>query len=235
MNKLIPLSILTIALMSRCSYNPVADFTASTDVAEPYETIYFENNSSESTSYYWDFGDGQSSSEVNPDHFYSNEGTYTISLTAKQRRGGSDVAYLTIDVYYTQLEVTVAEWNSNYLLNNLISNASVTLYATYNDWLNLHNPIETQMTNINGVALFLHVEPAIYYIDVYHPYYNNFGIGQEDVSFIETLSLVKSMTNTFTAWVDYVQPSIQQQNRSIRIPCELKQEKRTYKRVEVVK
>ena len=30
--------------------------------------------------YYWDFGDGINSSEINPSHIYNNSGTYTVSL-----------------------------------------------------------------------------------------------------------------------------------------------------------
>ncbi|MCK9272854.1 PKD domain-containing protein [Candidatus Gracilibacteria bacterium] len=38
-------------------------------------------------SYSWDFGDGSSSSEINPSHAYSNTGTYKIKLTAVYNDG----------------------------------------------------------------------------------------------------------------------------------------------------
>lgn len=38
-------------------------------------------------SYYWDFGDGTTSSEVNPTHTYSEVGNYTVSLTVENEFG----------------------------------------------------------------------------------------------------------------------------------------------------
>jgi len=220
--------------MSRCSYNPVADFTSSTNLAEPHEIIYFDNNSSGATNYFWDFGDGYTSTDFSPQHSYSEEGTYTITLTAKYHENASDVAHLNVDIYYTSLEVTVAEWNPNLSLDNLILNANVTLYATYDDWYNYRYPIDTRITNSTGVAVFPHVEPTVYYIDIDHPYYNNNTLGQEDISYIETLSLDKSMINSFTAWVDHIKSSSQQQNK-VRIPYIINGGKRAFKRVDVTK
>lgn len=44
--------------------------------------VYFQNQSSGTSSYLWDFGDGQSSTAVNPNHSYTNAGTYTVCLVA---------------------------------------------------------------------------------------------------------------------------------------------------------
>jgi len=41
------------------------------------------------TSWLWDFGDGQSSSERNPRHRYEQEGSYKITLTVKDKNGSS--------------------------------------------------------------------------------------------------------------------------------------------------
>lgn len=45
-------------------------------------TIYFDNQSINATSYHWDFGDGTTSTLENPNHDYSDAGTYTVRLTA---------------------------------------------------------------------------------------------------------------------------------------------------------
>lgn len=42
----------------------------------------FTNNSSNATSYLWDFGDGNISSDVNPTHLYEEDGEYIVQLTA---------------------------------------------------------------------------------------------------------------------------------------------------------
>jgi len=44
--------------------------------------VRFANNTQGATSYLWDFGDGQSSSDATPTHRYATTGTYTIKLTA---------------------------------------------------------------------------------------------------------------------------------------------------------
>lgn len=46
-------------------------------------TVTLKNTSVDATRYEWDFGDGMSSIEKDPTHTYTEEGTYTIKLTAK--------------------------------------------------------------------------------------------------------------------------------------------------------
>jgi PKD repeat protein len=58
----------------------VADFTAK-NVALVAENIRFSDTSSgDSTSYSWDFGDGQTAKEQNPSHRYTGTGSFTVSL-----------------------------------------------------------------------------------------------------------------------------------------------------------
>ncbi|MFX1258780.1 MAG: NosD domain-containing protein, partial [Promethearchaeota archaeon] len=49
----------------------------------------FEGNAP--ASYYWEFGDGDTSIEQNPTHQYDNEGNYTVNLTVTDYDGDSDV------------------------------------------------------------------------------------------------------------------------------------------------
>jgi len=44
--------------------------------------VVFDNNSFWATSYLWNFGDGQTSTEKNPTHLYAQKGVYNVSLTA---------------------------------------------------------------------------------------------------------------------------------------------------------
>ena len=69
-----------------------ADFDLSGTRALIGETITFTDRSlGEITSYAWDFGDGNSSTEQNPSHAYGGVGTYTASLTVTGPRGTDTV------------------------------------------------------------------------------------------------------------------------------------------------
>lgn len=54
----------------------------------PYQSnapakVIFVNKSQKATSYFWDFGDGNSSTNVNPEHKFIKSGKHTVTLTAK--------------------------------------------------------------------------------------------------------------------------------------------------------
>ncbi len=43
--------------------------------------VAFENNSTDGSDYFWDFGDGETSNAMSPLHNYAEEGVYTVKLT----------------------------------------------------------------------------------------------------------------------------------------------------------
>ncbi len=59
---------------------PVASFSYKTE--HPLKVV-LTNNSSNATSYLWNFGDGTTSTEKSPTHRYNGKGVYKITLTAK--------------------------------------------------------------------------------------------------------------------------------------------------------
>jgi gliding motility-associated-like protein len=62
---------------------PTAMFTVSpTVVFLPDQPIHCTNNALNGNSFYWDFGDGSTSTEENPNHYYNQEGEFTIMLIA---------------------------------------------------------------------------------------------------------------------------------------------------------
>lgn len=78
---------------------PIARF----DVLEDKLTLRMpelqvQNNSSKANTYRWDFGDGGSSSVINPGHTYTTEGSYTIRLIAFHDNGCSDTAQSMVTV-----------------------------------------------------------------------------------------------------------------------------------------
>jgi gliding motility-associated-like protein len=73
---------------------PVAEFKPVEPGCMPL-TIQFENTSSYSNSYLWEFGDGAVSNKPNPEYTYYEPGTYKIKLTA-WGDGGTDT-YSTVN------------------------------------------------------------------------------------------------------------------------------------------
>ncbi len=61
------------------SINPTADFETTINL----DTLFLSNNSSNASSYLWDFGDGTTDTSANPPpHIYTQDGAYTVTLTA---------------------------------------------------------------------------------------------------------------------------------------------------------
>jgi len=58
--------------------NPTADFNFEVNGLE----VTFANSSENATSYFWDFDDGNNSTDENPIHTYASAGNYTVVLTA---------------------------------------------------------------------------------------------------------------------------------------------------------
>ncbi len=69
---------------------PTADFTTTSTVFFNGLPITFENQSQNATNYEWEFGDGNSSTNVNPSNTYLEPGTYYITLVAIDDKGCTD-------------------------------------------------------------------------------------------------------------------------------------------------
>jgi PKD repeat protein len=73
------------------------------------DTIIFSNCSENTTSYFWDFGDGNTSTENTPHHIYETPGSYLIKLYAANDNNTDSISKLIIvaDQYYTDLNDTL--------------------------------------------------------------------------------------------------------------------------------
>ncbi|QDH78957.1 PKD domain-containing protein [Echinicola soli] len=87
--KCLAILVLSFILITSCKeddmepVNPTAGFTTATN-----ELIATFTNSSENvTSYSWNFGDGNTSTDESPSHTYEAAGIYTVVLTAKGANG----------------------------------------------------------------------------------------------------------------------------------------------------
>ena len=79
-----------------------ADFDAlMTTYCQPPASVTFENLSSNANAFYWDFGDGDTSSAINPTHVYTHFGNYTVKLIASGGSCGMDsvlkTEYVSVD------------------------------------------------------------------------------------------------------------------------------------------
>ena len=77
---------------------PTASFTAvEPDPNNPTGVLQMVNSSTNATSYFWDFGDGATSTLPNPRHEYLENGVRTIQLIAFGDNGCSDTAIVVIE------------------------------------------------------------------------------------------------------------------------------------------
>ncbi|MEL6849255.1 MAG: PKD domain-containing protein, partial [Bacteroidota bacterium] len=60
---------------------PLEAFTISDAFAKVGESVSFQDQNSQASSWQWDFGDGFTSDQANPSHTYALAGVYTVTLT----------------------------------------------------------------------------------------------------------------------------------------------------------
>ena len=96
-------AIIEGAQIQLVSYDPpVAAFTGTPTSGAPPLTVNFANNSTGSTNWLWDFGDGNTFSttgKTNVSHAYVSAGSYTVSLTAVGPLGtnsATNTAYIVV-------------------------------------------------------------------------------------------------------------------------------------------
>jgi hypothetical protein len=200
--KQILFSIASLALiLSGCqSPEPDASFIATSHRVQVFESINFTNTSSDIPgACEWDFGDGSYTTAVHATHYYQHPGIYTVTLRLYDHSRLISQASATIEVVTTTLTVIVKEYGTEHR----ISNASVILYPTKEDWDYETNAIAEGFTDNEGVVIFENLDPAIYFVDVWHENYDNYLLASEDVDWIMTGQLVPDAITEFIAYVDY--------------------------------
>ena len=110
-------------------YDPVAN----TEYSIVDNTVSFQNLSSAADSYFWDFGDGATSTEFQPTHTYALSGIYTLRLIASRCNYA--------DTLQTEINVSVLQDNQVFCFPNPVqsnfvvhTNSSLTgkIYCLYN-------------------------------------------------------------------------------------------------------
>ncbi len=78
---------------------PLADFLTSSNIVYiPDQEVVFRNLSENATEFFWDFGDGDTSTLFEPRHAYEEEGTYDITLIASNELGCTDTLFRAAEV-----------------------------------------------------------------------------------------------------------------------------------------
>lgn len=77
---------------------PIAEFTANV-LIDSSGTVDFTNWSTNATSYLWDFGNGDTSTDVNPSYTYAANGSYNVWLTATNACGDDVITHIISGIF----------------------------------------------------------------------------------------------------------------------------------------
>lgn len=103
----------------------------------------FTNSSTNAQDYYWDFGDGNSSTSMNPTHSYTSQGTFDVCLTVTSSDGCVDSTCTTITVIDSGIGSTELAGISAF------PNPSKDVVTVQSDW----NSLEFELRDANGRLL----------------------------------------------------------------------------------
>jgi gliding motility-associated-like protein len=128
------------------------------------DTVYFSNLSTGDgiAQYVWDFGDGNSSSEADPQHVYAADGVYFVRLTAVDSNGCFDSRGYNINV---SMDAIDPGFTINYLSSNTCPPIPVELTDTSLGSVNTQWIIETSggdVTYFTDVAVHTYNEGGLY-------------------------------------------------------------------------
>ncbi|OPY38763.1 MAG: PKD domain protein [Methanoregula sp. PtaU1.Bin051] len=134
----------SISLMaSDNSGTPVADFVGipNSGVA-PLEVVFTDESTGTPTSWLWNFGDGDTSSQQNPHHTYVASGSYTVQLIVMNSAGSDAITKTDYITVAEPIEMTIEIRDDD--TNNLIPNSEGGLYDyNANEWQNVTTPSGT--------------------------------------------------------------------------------------------
>ena len=116
------------------------EFNASTRNAREGEGVQFYTNISggfEPYSFEWDFGDGATSTEMNPDHTYRADGTYSVSLKVTDDRGNTESFerqdYITVRPGWDAGSIAGGAWNGLVVFFRVLANILI--------WVGIFSPV----------------------------------------------------------------------------------------------
>jgi len=132
--------------VSGYAVTPVAEFSFTGD-----PTINFTDESSNiPTSWFWDFGDGSTSTLQNPTHHYLTNGTYTACLTVNNIAGtDTKCEVIIVDTYLTPVALFNNSGDPSVTFNDMTVNVPTSWVWDFGDgaYSEFQNPYHTYSTN----------------------------------------------------------------------------------------
>lgn len=118
---------------------PTANFQMSSRVPFNNIELTFQNLSINATTYEWDFGDGNTSTDVHPNNTYTHPGDYVVTLIATDEKGCKDTIQKVITIleeYYIYVPNTFTPGNDrvNEVFKAVTVNISNLKTTIYNRW-----------------------------------------------------------------------------------------------------
>ena len=136
--------------------SPIANFSYIVNPADNGE-VTFTNSSTDATTYFWEFGDGNDTTDSDPGIYtYASSGTYPVTLTSTNVECGDDVYFTSVTVTNNTLGIGDSELNSSRLYPNPFQNGiTISLDNQFNG-----NAIDVVLYDISG-RLILNVPSII--------------------------------------------------------------------------
>ena len=169
---------------------PFAYFNVDT-LLKANKEVQFINKSARATSYLWDFGDGNTSTDETPNHIYAEGGRYEITLTSSNDKGEEAVwkTYVTVlaplleGIFDEELQ-TLAEFGWTVWDGGTVDNTwGVSRYSSYSNRWYYYDYVEISARdrdNPDGVDDWL-ISPKVTYdgkapltFDIYQPTYDGY-------------------------------------------------------------
>ena len=144
----------------------IADFIAAPAcVGTP---VNFQNTSQLATQYFWDFGDGNTSTDANPTHIYNNPGVYNVTLIANNPTSCNTSDTITRQIVIEKLEINTTDTSICYGSSvNISANVSGTTNQLTYVWSNTYPITDTLHYSVNNP--YFTVSPTqnqYYYVEV---------------------------------------------------------------------
>jgi extracellular elastinolytic metalloproteinase len=127
---------------------PMAEFTFETD----NQNVQFEDLSTGADSWFWDFGDGTTSTEQNPEHSFPGSGEYLVTLTVTN--AGCSVSYQQ-EVSIISSVIGVGETVEQFVLLPSIGNGTFEVAAQLKET----QPVQLEVYNALGQMVY-QLEPG---------------------------------------------------------------------------